>query len=149
MYTKLNSLAVNRSHALDGTSLGSHLKTTRETCAESYNSSSEPQTSYQTHDNPNDHLYEKRKRRRESHNAVERRRRDVINDQIYRLSTLLPDKESNKTNKGAVLRRSVDYIHLMQDTLRQYQQRIHEMERILEIYQRTETSYRPFSHAPL
>ncbi|KAI9010373.1 hypothetical protein CLU79DRAFT_839660 [Phycomyces nitens] len=143
MYTKLNSLTTNRSNTLDTTSLGGRLKT-RDGC----DTSSELQTSYQTHDQ-NDHLYEKRKRRRESHNAVERRRRDVINDQIYRLSTLLPDKESNKTNKGAVLRRSVDYIHLMQDTLRQYQQRIHEMERILEIYQRTDTAYRPFSHGPL
>ncbi|KAG9008137.1 hypothetical protein FRB94_013694 [Tulasnella sp. JGI-2019a] len=36
-------------------------------------------------------LHEKRKRRRESHNAVERRRRDNINEKISELSTLLPD----------------------------------------------------------
>ncbi|KAG8889474.1 hypothetical protein FRB98_004159 [Tulasnella sp. 332] len=36
-------------------------------------------------------LHEKRKRRRESHNAVERRRRDNINEKISELSTLLPE----------------------------------------------------------
>lgn len=34
---------------------------------------------------------EKRKKRRESHNAVERRRRDNINDRITELATLLPE----------------------------------------------------------
>jgi hypothetical protein len=37
-----------------------------------------------------DTLAEKRRRRRESHNAVERRRRDTINEKISELSTLLP-----------------------------------------------------------
>ncbi len=36
-------------------------------------------------------LNEKRRRRRESHNAVERRRRDNINEKINELSTLIPD----------------------------------------------------------
>lgn len=35
-------------------------------------------------------LTEKRRRRRESHNAVERRRRDTINEKISELATLLP-----------------------------------------------------------
>jgi hypothetical protein len=34
---------------------------------------------------------EKRRRRRESHNAVERRRRDNINEKIGELATLIPD----------------------------------------------------------
>lgn len=34
---------------------------------------------------------EKRRKRRESHNAVERRRRDNINDRIAELSTMLPE----------------------------------------------------------
>jgi len=37
-----------------------------------------------------DAILEKRKRRRESHNAVERRRRDNINDRISELATLIP-----------------------------------------------------------
>lgn len=36
-------------------------------------------------------LTEKRRKRRESHNAVERRRRDNINDRIQELATLLPE----------------------------------------------------------
>jgi Helix-loop-helix DNA-binding domain len=34
---------------------------------------------------------EKRRRRRESHNAVERRRRDNINEKISELATLIPE----------------------------------------------------------
>ena len=34
---------------------------------------------------------EKRRRRRESHNAVERRRRDNINERIAELATLIPE----------------------------------------------------------
>ncbi len=35
-------------------------------------------------------INEKRRKRRESHNAVERRRRDHINEKIQELSSLLP-----------------------------------------------------------
>ncbi|KAI0026294.1 helix-loop-helix DNA-binding domain-containing protein, partial [Vararia minispora EC-137] len=35
---------------------------------------------------------EKRRRRRESHNAVERRRRDNINEKIAELATLIPER---------------------------------------------------------
>ncbi|PVU97962.1 hypothetical protein BB561_000210 [Smittium simulii] len=58
-------------------------------------------------------LHEKRRRRRESHNAVERRRRDNINDQITELYNLLPNhmKDPNiKPNKGLILSKSVAYI---------------------------------------
>ncbi|ELU44316.1 HLH domain-containing protein [Rhizoctonia solani AG-1 IA] len=79
-------------------------------------------------------LSEKRRRRRESHNAVERRRRDNINEKISELSTLIPEcllsenptptskddilgavdeegtREGPKANKGMILRKSVDYI---------------------------------------
>ena len=34
---------------------------------------------------------EKRRRRRESHNAVERRRRDNVNEKISELATLIPE----------------------------------------------------------
>lgn len=36
-------------------------------------------------------MSEKRRRRRESHNAVERRRRDNINEKISELATLIPE----------------------------------------------------------
>lgn len=39
---------------------------------------------------PENHLSEKRRRRRESHNAVERRRRDNINERIGELASLIP-----------------------------------------------------------
>jgi hypothetical protein len=54
---------------------------------------------------------EKRRRRRESHNAVERRRRDLINDKIKELSIIVPDcKDEDNMNKGSILCKSVDYI---------------------------------------
>jgi len=82
---------------------------------------------------------EKRRKRRESHNAVERRRRDNINEKIQELAMLLPDEWLNdaaktgsmagmlsgtvsgsiggeedskevKANKGVILRNSVEYI---------------------------------------
>ncbi|GBB94725.1 hypothetical protein RclHR1_02400021 [Rhizophagus clarus] len=71
-------------------------------------------------------LFEKRRRRRESHNAVERRRRDNINEKIQELSTLLPDlyvDSANKPNKGVILRKSVDYIRLLQSMIEQERNR--------------------------
>jgi len=71
-------------------------------------------------------LFEKRRRRRESHNAVERRRRDNINEKIQELSTLLPDlyvDSANKPNKGVILRKSVDYIRLLQSMVEQERNR--------------------------
>jgi hypothetical protein len=80
------------------------------------------------------HIFEKKRRRRESHNAVERRRRDNINDRITELATLLPDRDAVKSNKGSILRKSVDHIRLLHDKLRQHQQRIQELENMLEVY---------------
>lgn len=80
------------------------------------------------------HIFEKKRRRRESHNAVERRRRDNINDRITELATLLPDRDAVKSNKGTILRKSVDHIRLLHDKLRQHQQRIQELENMLEVY---------------
>lgn len=79
-------------------------------------------------------LFEKKRRRRESHNAVERRRRDNINDRINELATLLPDRDANKANKGTILRKSVDHIRLLHDKLGEYQQRIQELESMLTVY---------------
>lgn len=43
---------------------------------------------------------EKRRKRRESHNAVERRRRDNINEKIQELALLLPEEWLDGTGKG-------------------------------------------------
>ncbi|KAJ3285720.1 hypothetical protein HDU76_008098, partial [Blyttiomyces sp. JEL0837] len=88
-------------------------------------------------------LNEKRRRRRESHNAVERRRRDNINEKIQELHSLLPEfapistssgaatsvsESQNIQNKGAILRRSVEYIKMMQALATRQQERMRELE---------------------
>ncbi|KAG2183484.1 hypothetical protein INT43_006490 [Umbelopsis isabellina] len=82
-------------------------------------------------------VMEKRRRRRESHNAVERRRRDNINDRIHELGTLLPDMENdniNKPNKGYILRKSVEQIKALQTEVTEYSQRVKDLESMLEQY---------------
>ncbi|KAJ1728541.1 hypothetical protein LPJ72_005418 [Coemansia sp. Benny D160-2] len=76
-------------------------------------------------------VYEKRRRRRESHNAVERRRRDNINDRIQELFTLLPETmidQNAKPNKGMILKKSVEYIRQLQHMLQNQNSRLHELE---------------------
>lgn len=58
----------------------------------------------------------KLRKRRESHNAVERRRRDHINDMIQKLSELVcandkPTDDLSKANKGEILAKAVSYIN--------------------------------------
>jgi len=65
---------------------------------------------------------DKRRKRRESHNAVERRRRDTINDKITELYEMLPDvligmegsgpgqAAGSRPNKGIILTRSVEFL---------------------------------------
>ncbi|KAI8595780.1 Myc-type, basic helix-loop-helix domain-containing protein [Dissophora ornata] len=80
-------------------------------------------------------MNEKRRRRRESHNAVERRRRDNINEKIQELSTLLPDiyvDNANKPNKGVILRKSVDYIRHLQQLVSSQATRNQELEAQLQ-----------------
>ncbi|KAI0234158.1 hypothetical protein L0F63_000282, partial [Massospora cicadina] len=62
---------------------------------------------------------DKRRRRRESHNAVERRRRENINDKIQELGALLPDGliDNNRSNKGQILTNSVTYIRYLQSII--------------------------------
>jgi capsule polysaccharide export protein KpsE/RkpR len=79
-------------------------------------------------------LFDKKKRRRESHNAVERRRRDNINERIFELSTLLPERDANKNNKGTILRKSVDHVRLLHEKVNQYQKRVQELETMLDMY---------------
>ncbi|KAI8333379.1 helix-loop-helix DNA-binding domain-containing protein [Chlamydoabsidia padenii] len=101
-------------------------------------------------------MMEKRRRRRESHNAVERRRRENINDRIHELGCLLPESmldeithgphspsaspsgshntTATKPNKGAILRKSVDHIRLLQQDVKRYQQRVKDLELMLTQY---------------
>ncbi|KAJ2750013.1 hypothetical protein GGI19_005344 [Coemansia pectinata] len=75
--------------------------------------------------------YEKRRRRRESHNAVERRRRDNINERIQDLYALLPDMmidPNTKPNKGVILKKSVEYIRQLQQMIQSQGLRIRELE---------------------
>lgn len=115
-------------------------------------------------------MMEKKRRRRESHNAgnsllncfmkhshavaylVERRRRENINDRIQELGSLLPEPmleecnsncaggTSNKPNKGAILRKSVDHIRLLQQDVNTYRHRIQELETILNNIQQKRKS---------
>ncbi|KAI8098393.1 uncharacterized protein B0P05DRAFT_521769 [Gilbertella persicaria] len=98
-------------------------------------------------------MFEKRRRRRESHNAVERRRRDNINERIHELCTLLPERlldtaptssnvmavssgqvgtNGRAINKGTILKLSVDHIKELREEVHQYQERIRELERMVE-----------------
>jgi hypothetical protein len=79
-------------------------------------------------------LFDKKRRRRESHNAVERRRRDNINERIFELSTLLPERDATKNNKGTILRKSVDHIRMLHEQVTKCQQRIQELENMLGMY---------------
>jgi hypothetical protein len=79
-------------------------------------------------------INEKRRKRRESHNAVERRRRDHINEKIQELSSLLPEfasDQQNKPNKGTILKRSVEYIRHMQMFAARQMDRTLELEQCL------------------
>lgn len=95
---------------------------------------------------------------------MERRRRENINDRIHELGRLLPESmleeitnasnngshspspSSNnstnpnisKPNKGAILRKSVDHIRLLQQEANTYRQRVQDLERLLEQYNRAQ-----------
>jgi hypothetical protein len=72
---------------------------------------------------------------------VERRRRENINERIQELGTMLPEtmleelasvningNNNNKPNKGAILRKSVDHIRILQQEVTNHKQRIYELE---------------------
>jgi hypothetical protein len=83
---------------------------------------------------------------------VERRRRENINDRIHELGCLLPESmldeitngspsaspggpnPATKPNKGAILRKSVDHIRLLQQEVQQYQHRVKKLELVLDQY---------------
>ncbi|CAO3634809.1 unnamed protein product [Mucor fragilis] len=99
-------------------------------------------------------IFEKRRRRRESHNAVERRRRDNINERIQELSTLLPEHllesvpassnvmsvatgqngaNGKPINKGTILKLSVDHIKELREEVTNCKGKIKDLERLIEL----------------
>jgi len=82
-----------------------------------------------------DILNEKRKKRKESHNATERRRRDFINEKIYELSTIIPESffeqyiAENKMHKGVILQKSVEYINHLLTSLKTQQEYTSQLEK--------------------
>lgn len=78
-----------------------------------------------------DKLIERKRKRRESHNVVERKRRDNINARIDELSTLLPHQPSQKMNRGIILENSVNHIRALQQRVTEQQERIKELEAML------------------
>ncbi|XP_055346786.1 upstream stimulatory factor 1-like isoform X2 [Paramacrobiotus metropolitanus] len=62
-------------------------------------------------------------RRRQTHNEVERRRRDKINQWISKLQAIVPnaagDNSKHSQSKGVVLSKAVDYISLLHEQLAQ------------------------------
>ncbi|KAG2176005.1 hypothetical protein INT44_000484 [Umbelopsis vinacea] len=67
---------------------------------------------------------ERIRRRRENHNYVERRRRDVINNTIMDIAAVVPNAMTSgqKPNKGNILRLALDYIKQLQTENRQLRQ---------------------------
>ncbi|KAI8086114.1 uncharacterized protein BX664DRAFT_350535 [Halteromyces radiatus] len=77
-------------------------------------------------------LFEKKRKRRESHNVVERRRRDNINARIDELSSLLPQpQQRQKLNRGVILLNSVNHIRQLHQQVSEQQHRILELEALL------------------
>ncbi|KAI8365123.1 hypothetical protein BD560DRAFT_455253 [Blakeslea trispora] len=87
-------------------------------------------------------MFEKRRRRRESHNAVERRRRDNINERIHDTAPTSSNVMSvsngqvgangRAINKGTILKLSVDHIKELREEVYRYQERIKELEQMIE-----------------
>lgn len=98
------------------------------------------------HFNPKHALSKESKlsRRRELHNAVERRRRDLIKEKIKELGSLIPptmlydpakQKSSNKeikANKNMILQKSVEYISYLQKILEAQDTRLSELQEKIE-----------------
>ncbi|KAL2740938.1 upstream stimulatory factor 2-like isoform X1 [Vespula squamosa] len=82
-------------------------------------------------------------RRRVTHNEVEKRRRDKINNWIFKLGKLLPDNEngisggdmkanSELQSKGDILARACEYITELRDIREKYSQNLEENTQLLE-----------------
>ncbi|CAH0386513.1 unnamed protein product [Bemisia tabaci] len=75
-------------------------------------------------------------KRRASHNEVERRRRDKINNWIMKLSKIIPESpnDSHKSfeglSKGGILAKACDYIHELRSQNIQYQECLNENKKL-------------------
>ncbi|RDD37858.1 Microphthalmia-associated transcription factor [Trichoplax sp. H2] len=74
----------------------------------------------------------KDRQKKDNHNLIERRRRFNINDRIKELGALLPKQDADmKTNKGIILKATVDYVKKLQREivrLRQLEEKQHQLE---------------------
>ncbi|KAG2183162.1 hypothetical protein INT43_006157 [Umbelopsis isabellina] len=126
----------------------------------------EPTPSH-TAQKPPQKKYERRRRRRESHNAVERKRREHINDRIQELGSLLPNYmlldtpssptqsatgivatpnqdfsfANGKPSKATILSKSVDHIRDLQSDAISYKTRIRELEDALRASNQREAQW--------
>lgn len=75
-------------------------------------------------------IVEKQKKRKESHNAVERRRRDHINEMIQQLGGLVEEceGEAGRLNKGEILQRSVERIRILQRIVEAQRERLAQLD---------------------
>ncbi|KAI8062733.1 hypothetical protein BC940DRAFT_308247 [Gongronella butleri] len=73
-------------------------------------------------------LFERKRKRRESHNVVERRRREFINERIDELYTLMDGSAENKPSRGHILKLTVDYLRDLQAQSIKQQYRLQELE---------------------
>ncbi|ODV98480.1 hypothetical protein PACTADRAFT_955 [Pachysolen tannophilus NRRL Y-2460] len=106
-------------------------------------------SSQHTHLHPKQHLSkeEKLRRRREFHNAVERRRRDLIKDRIKELGALIPPSllfeiqfnkdgkeitKDTRANKALILNKTVEYIEHLQKISREQDERLAYLKQKLE-----------------
>lgn len=76
---------------------------------------------------------EKRRKRRESHNAIERRRRDYQNELLAELAELLPGEQQGKPQKSIVLSQSLAYMKAMKTCLREHESRTVELENLVKL----------------
>ncbi|KAF9308922.1 hypothetical protein BG003_010421 [Podila horticola] len=77
---------------------------------------------------------DKIKRRRETHNRVERRRRDQINQLIDELTTLLPkddEEDQSRSHRVNILRSAVSHIQQLTRRNQELQNQIHAVQLIL------------------
>lgn len=108
------------------------------------------------HMNPKSALSKESKisRRRELHNAVERRRRDLIKEKIKELGFLIPPtmlydaskpKQSKdaKVNKNVILQKSVEYMMYLHEILQAQDNRIAEMQNEIEHLDLNDTGVEP------
>jgi hypothetical protein len=98
--------------SLMGTSLGNSVESTSSILMDLYINENPPLDRLSGHAM----VMEKRRKRRESHNAVERRRRDNINDRIQELALVVPDCQTVdgiRTNKGDILKNAIGHIRAL------------------------------------